>query len=178
MEEEKNQETKKEFTVKDFINDNFKLLSALVAFGALIEFSSRLSPIWFSYFLAILFFTCMVIILIEVFKNAMAIKSHDFLFSVFKYVLFWLLFLFVLYWLAIFRVIEKNITAMVIFSGSMELLVLIIIIRFKIFKLILNKRKIFQIIFRIGILIILTSISLYLTNLIAPSVNTFLEQIR
>ena len=173
-----NQELKKEFTVKDFIDDNFKLLSALAIFGALIEFSARLSPAWFGYFLNILFFTCFVIIFIELFKSAWMMKKRTFLLSLFRYILFWLLLLLILYWLAIFKIIEKNIAAMVVFSGLIQLFIWILTVKVKILGLVANKRKYLQTLYKIGIIILMIFISIFLTILITPYLNNLIEQIK
>jgi hypothetical protein len=174
---QKNQEIKTEFTVKDFIKENAQLLSALAVFAALTEFSNHLSPLWFSYFIAILFFTCMIIILFELWKNASATKNNDALLTIFKYILFFAVVLVVIYWMSRFQLIKINITFPVIFIIFVQIF-LWIIPKLKITKLVPKEKKIKRRIFLWIIVILVMAISGYLTGKIAPTLSVLLEQIQ
>jgi hypothetical protein len=174
---QESKKVKKEFTVKDFIKENAQLLSALAIFAALTEFSNHLSPAWFSYFIAILFFTCMVIILVELWKNASMMKSNDFFLTIFKYILFLIIILIVIYWMSRFRLLKIDIGSPVIFTLFFQIF-LWVADKFKIFKLVAKEKKTKRIISFVVILGTLGFISAWLTIKFTPAVNIFLEQIK
>jgi len=176
MNKEQNEGFKKDFTINDFIEKNYKLLSVLAIFATLIGFSSIL-PKLFAYSLVLLFFTAMGLVLIEIFTACFKMGPSTFSLFVFKWVLSAIIIIIIIYLLSIFRVIDSRLISCIIFIIFFEIFGLIIF-RIRLLNAFFAKksRKI-VIVLKILILIVILILSFSLSKLLTPLINSFLNGI-
>jgi len=96
-------ETRKEITLKEFIDTNSHLLSAMAALTALFAFVGKLPISWLNSILSFLFIGGIVIVLIEINSNTPKEKERSWRLDLFHLVLLLGMWGTIAYWLLLYR---------------------------------------------------------------------------
>ncbi|SRR5581483_313252 len=176
--EKKNEE--KQITLTDFVDENSKLISALGVFTALTVFSTNLTLKPYGYALSFAFMTLTVLLWLELWGKYPA-RRGSWRLTWFENILFLTVLAVVFYWLLEFRTIWHE------FLQSLLFLIILapigyLIKKFDLFNRVFHtepgKLKLFRYLLAILIGLVIMYISYYLANLIAPPLNTVLDQMR
>jgi hypothetical protein len=174
------QNKKKTVTLKTFIDNNDKLLSALGIFTALTVFSSNLSPKYIGYVLSFLFLSTTILLWLELwarfpskFATTRLIWFENILsYSIMAVIAYWLIAFYEIWRLFLFLPIA--LILLYLFS--------IFIKHFSIFNIVFYaksiRHKILRYILGCIVLIVVLYISFYIANQLASPINTLINNIK
>ena len=181
---QKKDSTKQKTSLKDFVDQNSKLISILGVFSALTVFVQEIvkKPIGelFGYVLSFLFLSLSIIILFELMSKA-KVKSPSARLRFFKYILQLAIVGILFYWLLSYRTIWRVVMPFVVY-GIILWLFSFIIMNFKVLKKLDNtnsiKLRILKIIIGLGILYIVIFVIPNFITPIAEIINNGLDEMK
>lgn len=170
----------KEVTLAAFIEDNYRLLSALGIFVALTLFASNLPLKSIGYSLSFLFVSATVLIMLELWERFPSKSGTSRLFW-FENVLFLSALLVVAYWFLEFRAMWHQYLIVPIL-GILLWLSSAAIKRFDVFNRLFRTepggRKILRYFFGFALVAVVIVVSWILAEFITPPINVFLDEVR
>lgn len=170
---------KEQTSLSDFVRENDKLISTLGVFTALTIFSANLSIKSYGYALSFAFMALSLLLWFELWARFPS-STGSWRLSVFENILFWTVLAIMFYWLLDFRNIWHDYLWILLFALLLGL-ASYLIRKYQIFNRLFHTEpgKLKFLRYTIGIIIgvIVFAVSIYLSTLIAPTINQFLDQL-